>query len=62
MQLMLWVAIATSVVQVITYVLINPRTALLGGTAVMCVLLVAIIPIVEKHLKDNFDKSGEAVK
>ena len=62
MQLMLWVAIVTSVVQGGMYVLINPKTALLGGTVVMCLLLVAIIPITEKYLKDNFDKNGEISK
>lgn len=61
-ELMIWVAVITTVCQVVTYLLFEPATALLISCAVMCILLITIIVVVEKYLKENFDKEGNPKK
>ena len=57
-DLMIWISVITIICQVVTYLLFEPATALLISCSVMCILLVGIFVIVEKHLKENFDREG----
>lgn len=54
-ELMLWVAIITTIFQIVFYFIFTPSTALLLAASIMCVLLVGMLVVVEKYLKDNFD-------
>jgi len=58
-KLMLWVAIITCIIQAIIYIAMSPTTAVMVGSIVLCVLLVAIIPATEIFLKNNFDIDGK---
>ncbi|WP_425391063.1 SdpI family protein [Ekhidna sp.] len=59
MDLMIWIAVITIICQVVTNLLFEPATALLIACSVMCVLLVGIVVVVEKYLKENFDDEGK---
>lgn len=58
-ELMMWVGIITTVLQIALYFIFAPATALITAAIVMCVLLVGILIIVEKHLVDHFDSEGK---
>lgn len=57
-ELMLWIAIITSVCQIGFYFLLPPAIALLVACGVMTLLLIGMMVIVEIYLKDNFDDEG----
>ncbi|WP_421765086.1 SdpI family protein [Ekhidna sp.] len=58
-DLMMWVAIITTVSQVILYYLFEPATALLIACVIMSLLLVSTLFVVERFLKENFDSEGK---
>ena len=62
LDMMVWIAVITIICQVVTYLLFEPATALLISCSVMCILLVGIIVVVEKYLKENFDAEGKPKK
>ena len=59
LNLMLWVGIATTISQVILYLLVTPLNALLIACIIMCTLLVGMIVRTESYLKSNFDSDGK---
>ena len=61
-ELMMWVAIITTVLQIGLYFTFEPATSLIIACIVMCVLLVGIIVIVEGYLINNFDDEGKPKK
>lgn len=58
-DLMLWVAIITTICQIVMYFFLSPESTLLIASVILCVLLVAIIPVVERYLIKNFDEKGK---
>ncbi|MEP1033364.1 SdpI family protein [Ekhidna sp.] len=58
-ELMVWVAILTTMAQTILYFLFSPTTALLIACAVISILLILMIIMVEKYLKETFDDEGQ---
>ncbi len=58
-DLMLWVAIITTICQIVLYFVFTPETALLIACSIMTILLIAAIFVVENFLKENFDSEGK---
>ena len=58
-NLMILAAVLTCITQIITQYTIKGEWMFLVPVIVMCVLLVAIIPLTEIHLKKLFDKEGK---
>ncbi|MEM6642578.1 MAG: SdpI family protein [Bacteroidota bacterium] len=54
-NLMVGVAVVCCAVQLILFFLLSPATAILVTCILMCVLLLALIPITENFLKKNFE-------
>ncbi|WP_424961326.1 SdpI family protein [Ekhidna sp.] len=59
LQLMIWIGIITTVLQIILFLLFDPATALITACCIMCILLVGSMFIIEKYLKENFDSEGK---
>ncbi|WP_462250354.1 SdpI family protein [Ekhidna sp.] len=60
-DLMLWVAIATTIAQIVLYFVTSPANALLISCVIMTTLLIAIVVVVENYLKNNFDNDGKKI-
>lgn len=58
-NLILMVAIITTIVQGILFLTSGAKVATAAAAAVLVVLLLATIPITESHLKKNFDENGK---
>lgn len=57
-NLMMWGAILTTGFQAVFYYLLPTQAAILASCGFLTLVLVAQIPYVEKHLKENYDEMG----
>lgn len=58
-NLMIGVGIVVTIAQVIFYFTLSASNQILVATLLLVVLLIAIIPITEAHLRKNFDEEGK---
>ena len=58
-KLILWFLIVTCICQIVFYQYLSEPNAILSTSAVMVTLLLTIIPMTEKYLKDHFDDEGK---
>lgn len=56
---MLIMAIITTGYQVVSIFIMPYRASTLSSAIVLCVLLIAVLPITERHLKQRFDGEGK---
>ena len=59
MDLMVWIAIITIILQIVLYFVFAPANALITACIIMCLLLVGTLFVVERYLKENFDSEGK---
>jgi uncharacterized membrane protein len=59
-NLLVIVSLITSLTQVVWQLLWPGEWAFLGPVIIMCVLLIASVPLTEKHLKKHFNEDGTA--
>jgi len=54
-QLLLKVAIITTIIQLITYLLLEPSQSILLAATVLVIGVIAVLPMTENRLKERFD-------